>query len=173
MLGQTSGGNSYSMVRLVFRPYTQVWIAICTSAILRASTRISPGFALLGHSSPSFGYHRRRSVDPDLPRARDRAAAVRNPLDVRCASGLSRPLDSRRRWTPWSVFQDGRCPAASAETAPRRPRPELGRGRGAEGRHRGRAPFHDGDFTYFALSLQSSFQLSLTVLVLYRTRARV
>ena len=43
------------MVRLVFRPYTQVWKSICTSEFLRASTRVSPGFALLRHSSPSFG----------------------------------------------------------------------------------------------------------------------
>ena len=43
------------MVRLVFRPYTQVRRSICTSELLRASTRVSSGFALLGHSSPSFG----------------------------------------------------------------------------------------------------------------------
>ena len=43
------------MVRLVFRPYTQVRRTICTSVSLRASTRVSPGFALLRHSSPSFG----------------------------------------------------------------------------------------------------------------------
>ncbi len=43
------------MVRLVFRPYTQVWRTICTSVSLRASTRVSPGFTLLKHSSPSFG----------------------------------------------------------------------------------------------------------------------
>jgi hypothetical protein len=43
------------MVRLVFRPYTQVRKAICTSAHLRASTRVSSGFTLLRHSSPSFG----------------------------------------------------------------------------------------------------------------------
>ena len=43
------------MVRLVFRPYTQVWRTICTSVTLRASTRVSPGFTLLKHSSPSFG----------------------------------------------------------------------------------------------------------------------
>ena len=43
------------MVRLVFRPYTRVRRAICTSAPLRASTRVSSGFALLRHSSPSFG----------------------------------------------------------------------------------------------------------------------
>jgi len=43
------------MVRLVFRPYTQVWQTICTSVLLRASTGVSSGFALLRHSSPSFG----------------------------------------------------------------------------------------------------------------------
>ena len=43
------------MVRLVFRPYTQIRRTICTSVSLRASTRVSPGFALLRHSSPSFG----------------------------------------------------------------------------------------------------------------------
>jgi hypothetical protein len=49
------------MVRLVFRPYTQVRKAICTSAHLRASTRVSSGFALLRHSSPSFGSQQVRS----------------------------------------------------------------------------------------------------------------
>ena len=43
------------MVRLVFRPYTQLRQSICTSESLRASTRVSPGFTLLRHSSPSFG----------------------------------------------------------------------------------------------------------------------
>ncbi len=43
------------MVRLVFRPYTQIWRSICTSESLRASTRVSPGFTLFRHSSPSFG----------------------------------------------------------------------------------------------------------------------
>ena len=43
------------MVRLVFRPYTQIWRTICTSVPLRASTRVSSGFTLFRHSSPSFG----------------------------------------------------------------------------------------------------------------------
>ena len=43
------------MVRLVFRPYTQVRRSICTLESLRASTRVSPGFTLLRDSSPSFG----------------------------------------------------------------------------------------------------------------------
>ncbi|KAH0460141.1 hypothetical protein IEQ34_010804 [Dendrobium chrysotoxum] len=43
------------MVRLVFLPYTRVKRMICTSVSLRASTRVSSGFAPLRHSSPSFG----------------------------------------------------------------------------------------------------------------------
>ena len=50
------------MVRLVFRPYTQVLRSICTSETLRASTRVSSGFALLRNSSPSFGSQRTRST---------------------------------------------------------------------------------------------------------------
>ena len=49
------------MVRLVFRPYVQVWRTICTSVSLRASTRVSPGFTLLRYSSPSFGSQHIRS----------------------------------------------------------------------------------------------------------------
>ncbi len=49
------------MVRLVFRPYTQVRRSICTSESLRASTRVSSGFTLLRHSSPSFGSQQMRS----------------------------------------------------------------------------------------------------------------
>ena len=50
------------MVRLVFRPYTQVRRSICTSESLRTSTRVSSGFVLLRNSSPSFGSQRIRSV---------------------------------------------------------------------------------------------------------------
>ena len=53
------------MVRLVFRPYTQIRRSICTSESLRASTRVSSGFALFRHSSPSFGsQHTRSTADP-------------------------------------------------------------------------------------------------------------
>src|ERR1700733_7257369 len=43
------------MIRFVFPPYAQIWRSICTSESLRASTRVSSGFALFRHSSPSFG----------------------------------------------------------------------------------------------------------------------
>ena len=46
------------MFRLVFRTYTQIRRSICTSEPLRASTRVSPGFALFRHSSPSLGSQR-------------------------------------------------------------------------------------------------------------------
>src|ERR1700747_1219109 len=53
------------MVRLVFRPYTQVYRSICTSESLRASTRVSSGFTLFRHSSPSFGsQHARSTAEP-------------------------------------------------------------------------------------------------------------
>jgi hypothetical protein len=53
------------MVRLVFRPYTQIRRSICTSESLRASTRVSSGFALFRHSSPSFGsQHACSTADP-------------------------------------------------------------------------------------------------------------
>ena len=43
------------MVRLVFLPYTQIWRSICTSELLRDSTRVPPGFTLFRNISPSFG----------------------------------------------------------------------------------------------------------------------
>ena len=49
------------MVRLVFRPYTQFRQSICTSELFRTSTRVSSGFVLTRHSSPSFGSQRVRS----------------------------------------------------------------------------------------------------------------
>ena len=49
------------MVRLVFRPYAQIRRSICTSEPLRPSTRVSSGFSLFRHSSPSFGSQRARS----------------------------------------------------------------------------------------------------------------
>src|SRR6202000_148293 len=50
------------MVRLVFRPYTQVLLSLFTFEPLRRSTRVSSGFALLRNSSPSFGSQHTRST---------------------------------------------------------------------------------------------------------------
>ena len=60
------------MVRLVFRPYTQIRRTICTSVSLRTSTRVSPGFILFRHRSPSFGSQRTCS-NSNLAQALDRS----------------------------------------------------------------------------------------------------
>lgn len=46
------------MVRLVFRPCTEMAPSICTSERLRASIAVSCDFTLPRHSSPSFGSQR-------------------------------------------------------------------------------------------------------------------
>ena len=68
------------MVRLVFRPYTQVWRTICTSVPLRASTRVSPGFTLLKHSSPSFGSYQICSCSYPSQKIRDGRCCHHNGL---------------------------------------------------------------------------------------------
>ena len=79
------------MVRLVFRPYTQVRRSICTSESLRASTRVSPGFALLRHSSPSFGSRRARSRSaPPTTRPGRAGGAPATPRGDRIPPGPSR-----------------------------------------------------------------------------------
>ena len=70
------------MVRLVFRPYAHVWQLICTSKLLRPSTRVSSGFSLHKHSSPSFGSQHVRSCVAPLNRAWDEL--VLRPVCVCC-----------------------------------------------------------------------------------------
>ena len=92
------------MVRLVFRPYTQVGRPICTSGPLRASTRVSSGFALPGHSSPSFGSHRARSRST-CPTERDKTGRRCAPPGGR--SRLSRPPGPASAFTaPRGVARD-------------------------------------------------------------------
>ena len=97
------------MVRLVFRPYTQVRKAICTSAHLRASTRVSSGFALLRHSSPSFGSQQVCSYSNLSQKIMVGRWCRHRPSHQ---SGYLRfmgfpPTSSHACYTPWSVFQDG------------------------------------------------------------------
>src|SRR5437868_4277718 len=98
------------MVRLVFRPYTQVRRTICTSVSLRTSTRVSSGFILLRHSSPSFGSRQVRShSNPSQKIKVGRRCTPRGgsrQLVSLCLRVYS-PVDSRTCQTPWSVFQDG------------------------------------------------------------------
>ena len=124
---ETSAGTSHQMVRLVFRPYTQVKRSICTSEPLRTSTRVSSGFILLEHSSPSFGsqpacsYSNLQSIAS--------AALGRSALQscyrtwhlcyFHYASGFYTPKHSHASWTPWSVFQDGSLSAISSASLAR------------------------------------------------------
>ena len=71
------------MVRLVFRPYTQIRRSICTSESLRASTRVSSGFALFRHSSPSFGsQHTRSTAEPSINLKSGRRCRPRQPSQL-------------------------------------------------------------------------------------------
>jgi hypothetical protein len=85
------------MVRLVFRPYTQVRRSICTLEPLRPSTRVSPGFGLLRHSSPSFGSQHvcsHSNPSPERSRSVDSAA---------CASYLNRASPIFTLITHWEI----------------------------------------------------------------------
>src|ERR1044072_2089161 len=98
------------MVRLVFRPYTQVRRTICTSVSLRASTRGSSGFAPLRHSSLSFAS--RQGFSHSIPSlvigVGRRCSPRRDPTNqLPCALRVYSPVDSHTCQTPWSVFQDG------------------------------------------------------------------
>ena len=108
------------MVRLVFRPYTQVRRSICTSESLRTSTRVSSGFILLKHSSPSFGSQRVGSIAATLHTNHDETVlrpagytritssrSSRANFRFHFAFWFREPNDSPTCWTPWSVFQDG------------------------------------------------------------------
>lgn len=124
------------MVRLVFRPYTQVGRPICTSGPLRTSTRVSSGFAPLRHSSPSFGS--RQVCSHSNPSQKIRVGRRCNPQgdptnQLPYALRVYSPVDSHTCQTPWSVLQDGpngeptgRCPEhARAETRLRRVLPST------------------------------------------------
>ncbi|KAL0745288.1 hypothetical protein Bca101_102217 [Brassica carinata] len=120
----------------VFRPYTQVRRTICTSVSLRASTRVSSGFAPLRHSSPSFGPDRHSHTRTQLRRSRSVGSApVRDPTNqLPYALRVYSPDDSHTCQTPWSVFQDG----SNGEPTGRRPEHAD-----AEARREARAADHD------------------------------
>ena len=111
------------MVRLVFRPYTQVRRSICTLESLRTSTRVSPGFALLRHSSPSFGSQHvcsHSNLSPGGSWSVDSAAKTSYHSSKRAFTLIPRlgvhPEHSHTCKTPWSVFQDGLIRGISSES---------------------------------------------------------
>src|SRR3569833_1837062 len=97
------------MVRLVFRPYTQVRNVFCLFVFLRASTRVSSGFILLRHSSPSFGFQQVRSysnLSQKLMVGRWCRLTPSHQSGYLRFMGLP-PTSSRTCCTPWSVYQAG------------------------------------------------------------------
>ena len=111
------------MVRLVFRPYTQVRRTICTSAPLRASTRVSSGFTLLRHSSPSFGSRQVCShSNPSQKLMVGRWCGPRGPptRQLPCASRVSNPPTRTHVRLLGPCFKTGRMGSPQAVAA-RRP----------------------------------------------------
>ena len=105
------------MVRLVFRPYIQVWRTICTSVSLRASTRVSPGLTLLRYSSPSFGSQHVRSNSNIFPKSNVGLQCSWFESCFRLCVEASILHTCAYVWTPWSVFQDGPLNALQANTS--------------------------------------------------------
>ena len=186
------------MVRLVFRPYTQIRRSICTSEPLRASTRVSSGFTLFRHSSPSFGSQQLCSYsNPSEDIRIGRWCAIKLPPTFTFIprTGFT-PKHSHRRQTPWSVFQDGRLkiimpaslfPQSSGEgssiatgynTPPKRSHFPAGLSYSPTPCWPGcpsliSSPSLSTISRTFSLSFQSSFHLSITVLVRYRSLANI
>lgn len=110
------------MVRLVFRPYTQVRRTICTSVSLRASTRVSSGFAPLRHSSPSFGSRQVCSLEPfskDQGRSALHPSKGIAPVSFLAPCGFTYPLTRTHVRLLGPCFKTGRMgsPQASAGSA--------------------------------------------------------
>ena len=109
------------MVRWVFRPYTQVYRLICTSKPMRTSTRVSSGFVLLKHRSPSFGSQPLCSISTQWQAIRIGPWCVGRPREPPNPMSTAQVglyfhyadiefwalFDSHNSYTPRSVFQDG------------------------------------------------------------------
>ena len=133
------------MVRLVFRPYTQIRRTICTSVSLRASTRVSSGFTLFRHSSPSFGSQQicsysnppeGESVD-GAPEGSHRLLSFRirvcHPTTRICVRLLG-PCYETGRWKPLCQHPRAQvripCRGSRLASIPRNPPPGDHQGRG-------------------------------------------
>ena len=100
------------MVRLVFRPYTQLRRSICTSESLRSSIRVSPDFNLARHSSPSFGSQRVCSccsARSEVDAKRRGCAREGSPLGHRVPFAFTAPLGLVRPMARTHVRLLGPC----------------------------------------------------------------
>src|SRR5256885_2342710 len=107
------------MVRLVFRPYTQVRRTICTSVSLWASTRVSSGFAPLRHSSPSFGSRQVCSLEPfseDQGRSAVHPSRGIAPVSFLAPYGFTCPLTRTHVRLLGPCFKTGRMGSPQAST---------------------------------------------------------
>src|SRR4029079_13763054 len=110
------------MGRLVFSPYTQVRRTICTSVSLRASTRVSSGFAPLRHSSPSFGSRQVCSHSNPSQKIKVGRRCTRwgiPPISFLAPYGFTRPLTRTHVRLLGPCFKTGRMggPQADARSA--------------------------------------------------------
>ena len=178
------------MVRLVFRPYTQVRRSICTLEPLRTSTRVSPGFVLLRHSSPSFGSQHMCSNSNLFPEGAWSvgSAVTLLPQHIRAFTFISRsgvyPKHLHTCQTPWSVFQDGLIQSILGRSFIRTTVGTTTNDNSSFPRKQRSLPtlvykytrntllcicFFSAISGTLSLFFQSSFHLSLTVLVCYRS----
>ncbi|CAN1330564.1 hypothetical protein LINPERPRIM_LOCUS34993, partial [Linum perenne] len=102
--------------------YTQVRRTICTSVSLRASTRVSSGFAPLRHSSPSFGS--RQACSHSNPSQKIKVGRRCNPegfppVSFLAPYGFTRPLTRTHVRLLGPCFKTGRMgsPQADARSA--------------------------------------------------------
>ena len=100
------------MVRLVFRPYTQLRRSICTSESLRSSIRVSPDFNLARHSSPSFGSQRACSccsTQSEVDVKRQGCALKRIAPQVQVPFAFTAPMSLEHSMTRTHVRLLGPC----------------------------------------------------------------
>lgn len=184
------------MVRLVFRPYTQIRRSICTSEPLRASTRVSSGFTLFRYSSPSFGSQQLCSYsNPSEHFQVGRLCTLAGSnLLLSFRAGVFHP------YTRIDVRLLGPC-FKTGGLQPLRQHPSIGDPRAGvelltnsiiqpaervatlKGRYRSPPPDADSSLPAspslstisrtVSLSFQSAFHLSITVLVRYRSLAGI
>jgi len=116
ILRETSGGTSYQIARLVFRPYGQLRRTICTSVPLRTSTRVSPGLVLAVRSSRSFGSQRARSCS-NLSKKSRSADSAEPKKPITDSLFLLLPCSLSEDWEPRFHYVSGASPPSTLARA--------------------------------------------------------
>jgi hypothetical protein len=146
-----SGGTSYFQSRLAFHPYAQVIRAICTSAPVRSSTPLSRGFNLPTHRSTGFGYPTNDFRELTTSLASCEVADIRFPFGY--ASLMLNLAIDRNSLARFSKRTIKRCSTPYGASSLSRLIRLLLFG-----------------FRLFSPSAKCTFQLSLTLLLRYRSR---